>query len=346
MTFRQLDFKLDFSKYGIEENGLRIIKRKIFSSKVESFIEFENIGTEIREEKNRKFVWLCFSILFLILSISVFIKRSNGGKVGNGAEIFHLTISFLFFLVYQIRSKYQLCLRYDTYTDRIEFNGPAFYRRRLKRFIKQLLQKREIYFTNKYPIVEGLTLQEVVDCVSAGLTPSDGLALKKLTNGHIEKVIFNSHNSDKGYADAISSITTEENAITIIRETRDQLLKEGKNIFIYEFSNQRYRLCLIGEMTNIFDIMKVVGTSGPNYDISTDDIIEKYKKWDHQFGLFPIGIGEDFCDFEITNRAIDYRLLAEEVYAFSPDVVDQGTETVDRLEKEMEACGRIFLWWD
>lgn len=75
-------------------------------------------------------------------------------------------------------------------------------------------------------------------------------------------------------------------------------------------------------------------------------LLKNTKKWDNQFGLYPIGIGKDFCDFEIINKVLDYKILAEEVYAFSPDVVDQGTETVDRLKKEMEKNGRIFLWWD
>jgi len=352
VEFTQIDFRLTVSKYIIEGHGLRIIKKRIFSST--EFIKFEDIGTEIIKEKDRKFVWLGFSVLFLIISSGVFINRVRGIKVGNGAEIFHLSVSFLFFVVYQIRSKNKLILYHDAYTNRIVFNQAVLYRKRLNSFITQLLQKREIYLTNKYPAVKGLTLQEVISCTRAGLRPSDGLLLKKLARGPIERVVFNGDKRHNEYPGAISCITTEDNAMNIIKETREQLNKEGKSIFIYESIygvsqkqyNKQYRLCLTGATDNIFEIMKLVGTGGPNYDVYTEDVIEKYKKWDSQFGLFPIGIGEDFCDFEIINRGIDYKILAEEVYEFSPDVVDQGAGTIDRLKEEMEKDGRIFLWWD
>src|SRR5690348_16149369 len=149
--FKQIDFTLTVSKYIIEESGLQIIKKKIFSST--EFIKFEDIGTEIIKEKDRKFVWLCFSVLFLMILLGVFINRVRGIKVGNGAEIFYLGVSFLFFLIYQIRSKNKLILYHDAYTNRIVFNQAVLYRKRLDSFIKQLLQKREIYLTNKYPAV-------------------------------------------------------------------------------------------------------------------------------------------------------------------------------------------------
>jgi hypothetical protein len=344
-AFIQLDFKLNFSKYTIEEDGLRITRKKPFSSK-ETLIKFEDLGTETIEEKDRKFVWLIFSLLFLIIALSVFIKRCNGGKVGNGAEIFHLTISFLFFLGYQIRSKQKLLLFRDTVSKAVEFEQTTLYRGHLHRFLQQLLQRRNNYLTNKYPTVAGLSLEEVINCMRARLSPSDGLLLKKLAKGRIGNIVFQPHDNGDEYFDAISCVTTKNNALNIIKNTRDQWLKEGKNIFIYEFHNEQYTLCLIGA-ADIVEIINSVGTDGSNYDIYTEHIIEKYKKWDHQFGLFPIGIGKDFCDFEIVNtKNLDYQLLAEEVYELSPDVVDQGTGTIDGLKEEMAKDGRIFLWWD
>ena len=59
-----------------------------------------------------------------------------------------------------------------------------------------------------------------------------------------------------------------------------------------------------------------------------------------------IGIGFDFCECEILNKGIDYAKLAAEVYEFCPDVVEQGTDTVEALEEEMSDTGIIYLWWD
>ncbi len=87
-------------------------------------------------------------------------------------------------------------------------------------------------------------------------------------------------------------------------------------------------------------------TNGYNYDIGPKDIIEKYEKWDREFGITPISIGFDFCECEIKNRHIDYKILAAEVYEFCPDAVEQGTGTVELLESEIKKTGSIFLWWD
>jgi hypothetical protein len=38
--------------------------------------------------------------------------------------------------------------------------------------------------------------------------------------------------------------------------------------------------------------------------------------------------------------------FAKEVYQFCPDVVDQGTETVEALASERKRTNRVYLWWD
>jgi hypothetical protein len=38
--------------------------------------------------------------------------------------------------------------------------------------------------------------------------------------------------------------------------------------------------------------------------------------------------------------------FAREVYQFCRDVVEQGTETVEKLAAEMKRSNRMYLWWD
>lgn len=92
--------------------------------------------------------------------------------------------------------------------------------------------------------------------------------------------------------------------------------------------------------------MEYAETNGSNYSIETKDIIQKYRKWDNEFGVTPIGIGFDFCECLIIKKNIDFKKLADEVYEFCPDVVDQGTDTVEALAEEMKRTGTIYLWWD
>lgn len=191
-----------------------------------------------------------------------------------------------------------------------------------------------------------LTQSEQAFCTDAKLQAQDGLFLKKLTKRPVEKLVFENEYSTIEKPDGICSLTTQENARTIITENRDKMISEGKYIFISDLTHNGYKVGLVGTTSNPYSIMEYAGTNGANYDIETKDIIDRYKKWDNEFGIRPIGIGFDFCECEIVNKNIDYKRLANEVYEFCPDVVEQGTETVELLAEEMERTSTIYLWWD
>jgi hypothetical protein len=144
----------------------------------------------------------------------------------------------------------------------------------------------------------------------------------------------------------VRSVTTEKKAREILRELQCKLLSEDKYIFICAFSGNEYHVGLLGNTSDPYRIMEYAETNGVNYDIKTKDIIEKCRQWDSEFGIKLTSIGFDFCECEVENKNIDYKKLAAEVYKFCPDVVDQGTGTIERLESEMKKDGRIFLWWD
>ncbi len=149
MEFKQFDTNFDRFKYIIEDTGLRLIKKRIASSS-DTFVDFEDIGSKIIIEKSRKLLWLVISLLFLIIAISVFFKRLDGGHVGNGAEIFHLTTSVFFLIVYLITKKNTIHLTQSDNTNAIEFIGTKRYKQSVDEFIKELLQRRDKYLVGKY----------------------------------------------------------------------------------------------------------------------------------------------------------------------------------------------------
>jgi hypothetical protein len=218
---------------------------------------------------------------------------------------------------------------------------------------KQEMQPTKTVAPQKEFLVDSLTEKEKQYCTDAGLSFAIGLFLKKATNSSIEKLeLFNemddTETPDNGpRAIAICSSTTDEKAKNIIAENLDRLIAENKYIFINELSyNDGYQLAIIGNTSSPYEIMEFMGTNGCNHDIFTEHIIAKYRKWDAEFGIKPIGIGSDFCECKIINKNINYKKLAEEVYTFCPDVVDQGTGTIEALAVELELSGTISLWWD
>jgi hypothetical protein len=95
-----------------------------------------------------------------------------------------------------------------------------------------------------------------------------------------------------------------------------------------------------------YDMLRTMGTNGWNYDISPDMVIARLKKWDAEFGLVLSGVGFDWMEAQFKRQPANMLEYANEVYAFCPDVVDQGTETVEALAKEMKRTNTLFLWWD
>lgn len=95
-----------------------------------------------------------------------------------------------------------------------------------------------------------------------------------------------------------------------------------------------------------FDMLRVRSTSGVNYDISGDSVLALARRWDEQFGLEFTGAGPDWFEARLRRRPTDFLALARVLYAVCPDIVDQGTNTVEALADEMRRTNTLFCWWD
>ncbi len=96
-----------------------------------------------------------------------------------------------------------------------------------------------------------------------------------------------------------------------------------------------------------FDILRFRATNGANYGITKDSIISTLQRWHAQEAPFEI-IGADMESVEahFTRLPADLKAFAREQYTFCPDIVDQGTSTVEALEEELGRTHMLFLWWD
>ncbi len=95
-----------------------------------------------------------------------------------------------------------------------------------------------------------------------------------------------------------------------------------------------------------YDALEVMGTNGWNYDISPKMVIARVRQWNKRFGLHLRGVGFDWLEAEFRQRPPNMLEFAKEVYEFCPDVVDQGTGTVEALAAEMKRANTVYLWWD
>jgi hypothetical protein len=73
------------------------------------------------------------------------------------------------------------------------------------------------------------------------------------------------------------------------------------------------------------------------------------RDWQKRFGAVAFGITSDVIELYLEQPIVDKQIvanLAREQYRYSPDIVDQGTGTVERLALELWGSPGWFFWWD
>jgi hypothetical protein len=95
-----------------------------------------------------------------------------------------------------------------------------------------------------------------------------------------------------------------------------------------------------------FDAVAWARTDAINCGHETDAVVSRLKELDRRYGLELVRAETDTVEGFITGKQADWSALAQELYEFCPDIVDQGVGSVEALEEELEASKRLYLWWD
>ncbi len=137
------------------------------------------------------------------------------------------------------------------------------------------------------------------------------------------------------------------NALDAVREL--QGIVKGKYAFQIEMNlnigDEKDKIAIIAA-NNQFDLLRIMQIQGNDFQIGNDKIIEWFHKWANQFEYQIVGVGIDFIMADILKPPKDYDTLAKEIYSMCPDVVDQGTGTIEDLAKEMKESKLLYFWWD
>jgi hypothetical protein len=95
-----------------------------------------------------------------------------------------------------------------------------------------------------------------------------------------------------------------------------------------------------------FDILRVAATDGTNYGLGTEAIVTELKAWDRDFGIDIWQAETDTVQLRLKKPPKDMMAFARRVYAFCPDIVDQGTGSVEELARTIAREKAVYLWWD
>jgi len=145
----------------------------------------------------------------------------------------------------------------------------------------------------------------------------------------------------------ITFSTDQERARKIILQLKDSLKAKGYRIFLSErhFGYSPDQVTVI-KSNDQFDILRIKQTDGINYGLDNNAVITQLKKWHELYPFEITGADLDWVEAEFIQQPKDMLQFAKEVYKFCPDVVEQGTETVERLAQEMKRSNILYLWWD
>lgn len=97
--------------------------------------------------------------------------------------------------------------------------------------------------------------------------------------------------------------------------------------------------------TDKFEVLQIFGTDGINYDLDNAKVIAWLREMDRENPFVLTGAGLDYLEGYFVAAPKDTQALAQRMYEFCPDIVDQGVGDVDALAEEL-ATGKLYFWWD
>ncbi|HET9220606.1 MAG TPA: DUF4253 domain-containing protein [Terriglobia bacterium] len=135
---------------------------------------------------------------------------------------------------------------------------------------------------------------------------------------------------------------------TLLHDTHLQFLAKGYYLFRYEqnfgLGDRTDKVGLL-PTTDKYAVMAVMETNGDNYNIGTSGVIAWMKDLEKDQPFVLTGIGFDYMEGHLSAPVKDAEGLARRMYEFTPDIVDQGVGSVDKLADELEK-GTLYFWWD
>jgi hypothetical protein len=130
-------------------------------------------------------------------------------------------------------------------------------------------------------------------------------------------------------------------------EIQNQFLARG--CFVYEPDSYRgdgpEKLCII-PTADKYDAIAVHQTNGCNYDIGPSDVVAWLRELEAEQPFILTCIAHDTLAGRFLTAIADPEGLAERMYEFCPDIVDQGCGSVEILAESLAESDDLFFWWD
>ncbi len=140
-----------------------------------------------------------------------------------------------------------------------------------------------------------------------------------------------------------------QEAETFLEKHHAGLLGKGCYVFLHDQNfgiGDKPDILWVVPTADKFAVMAFTGVDGINYDINNHLVIRWMKRLDRDQPFLMTGCGRDFLSGRFVSKLPDADAMAKRMYAFCPDIVDQGTGSVEDLAKELRKTNEFYFWWD
>jgi hypothetical protein len=140
-----------------------------------------------------------------------------------------------------------------------------------------------------------------------------------------------------------------DEAASFLKKHHERLLDEGCYVFL---NDQHFGIggkpdvIWILPTRDKFSVMAFTGVNGINYELENHLVIRWMERLDRKQPYLMTGCGFDFLSGRFIEKISDADQMARRMYAFCPDIVDQGTGTIERLASELRKTNELYFWWD
>lgn len=128
-----------------------------------------------------------------------------------------------------------------------------------------------------------------------------------------------------------------------LEKVQTDFLKKG--FFVFATNTESSRIAIL-QTADKYDALTAMATNGTNHDLAPKDIVAWLRQLEKEQPFVLTGVGFDFLKGKFTSKLLKPAALAERMYKFCPDIVDQGAGTVKELTAELRRTQEFFFWWD
>src|SRR5262249_34241141 len=95
--------------------------------------------------------------------------------------------------------------------------------------------------------------------------------------------------------------------------------------------------------TDDLEVVRLKRSSGENYDVSAEDVLQKLAEWRNRCELEVVGADGDWVALRLKTLPESICEFAEEIYDFCPDTVEQGVGLLNERDapEKFEAAHRL-----